>query len=114
MITRHLFQLSDTGTFTDTGGPVYGQIKQIRWNPDAGDTGCDLQLTMLPRTGDTGDGWIFYSKANMLGANFFDTNDTGLLRTVAAGDRIQVRVINQAGVATATAGRLYVYVERNG
>lgn len=109
MMQRQLFEFNDTGTFGDTGPSFSGFIHQLRWNPTAGDTGCDLQIAMLPKQGDTGDGWLIYSKTNVLGANFSEINDTGLLRTVAAGDRLRVKGINQAGVATALVGRLYVW-----
>lgn len=110
---RQIFEFNDTGTAGDTGPAFSGFVHQLRWANDtgtAGDTGCDLQIALLPRMGDTGDGWLIYSKTNVMGSNFFDTNDTGLTRTAAAGDRLRVKIINQAGVATALQGRLYVWV----
>ena len=123
-MTRQIFEFSDTGTAGDTGPATSGVIRQIRWNPSAADTGADLQIALLPRMGDTGDGWLIYSKANVLGSNFafgigqmavdhVGKTDTGLYPIYAAGDRIRPKVINQAGVATATTGRLYVWIENN-
>jgi len=123
-ITRQIFEFADTGTAGDTGPATNGIIRQIRWNPTTADTGADLQISLLPRMGDTGDGWLIYSKANVLGSNFASglgqmavdhvgKTDTGLYPIVAAGDRIRPKVVNQAGVATATTGRLYIWVESN-
>lgn len=123
-ITRQLFQFNDTGTFSDTGPATWGAIRQIRWNPTGGDTGADLEISLQPRTGDTGDGWLIYSKANALVSNFahglgqrqVDSTgkaDTGLVPIYAAGDRIRPKVTNQAGATTATTGRLYVWIENN-
>lgn len=121
-ITRQVFEFNDTGTAGDTGPATFGAIRQIRWNPSAADTGADLQISLLPRVGDTGDGWLIYSKANVLATQFayglgqlavdqVGKTDTGLCLIVAAGDRIRPKVVNQAGVGTATAGRLYIWVE---
>ncbi|MEY9099066.1 hypothetical protein ABIA24_001975 [Sinorhizobium fredii] len=124
MITRQIFEFNDTGRAGDTGPAVFGTIRQIRWNPTTADTGADLQISLLPRQGDTGDGWLIYSKANVLGANFASAlgqravdaagvTDTGLYPIYAAGERLRVKVINQAGVSTATTGRLYIWIESN-
>jgi len=123
-MTRQIFEFNDTGTAGDTGPATFGAIRQIRWNPSAGDTGADLQISLLPRKGDTGDGWLIYSKANVLGSQFayalgqlavnqVGVTDTGLALIVTAGDRLRPKVVNQAGVATATVGRLYIWVENN-
>lgn len=123
-MTRQIFEFSDTGTAGDTGPATSGVIRQIRWNPSAADTGADLQIALLPRMGDTGDGWLIYSKANVLGTQFayalgqmavnqVGVTDTGLALIALAGDRIRPKVVNQAGVATATVGRLYIWVENN-
>jgi hypothetical protein len=123
-MTRQIFEFNDTGTAGDTGPATFGAIRQIRWNPTTADTGADLQISLLPRMGDTGDGWLIYSKANVLGAQFayalgqmavdhVGKTDTGLALIVTAGDRLRPKVVNQAGVATATVGRLYIWVENN-
>lgn len=123
-MTRQIFEFNDTGTAGDTGPATFGAIRQIRWNPTAGDTGADLQIALLPKMGDTGDGWLIYSKANVLGANFafgmgqmavdhVGKTDTGLYPIFAAGDRLRPKVVNQAGVGTATVGRLYIWVENS-
>lgn len=119
-VSRQLFEFNDTGTAGDTGPATFGIIQQMRWNKISGDTGADLQIALLPKMGDTGDGWLIYSKANVLVSNFArafgqravdaaGATDTGLVPIVAAGDRIRVKVINQAGTGTALAGRLYIW-----
>lgn len=125
MMQRQIFEFNDTGTAGDTGPATFGAIRQMRWNPTGGDTGADLHISLLPRMGDTGDGWLIYSKVNALVTNFAHglgqrqvdstgKGDTGLVPIYLAGDRIRPKVVNQAGVATATQGRLYVWVESNG
>lgn len=120
-LQRQIFEFNDTGTAGDTGPSFSGFIHQMRWNPTGGDTGCDLQVALLPRAGDTGDGWLIINDANVMGAQFVrvpgqrqqdsaGVTDTGLVPIAAAGDRLRVKIINQAGVATATAGRLYIWV----
>jgi hypothetical protein len=123
-ITRQIFEFNDTGTAGDTGPATNGAIRQIRWSPTTADTGADLQIALLPRMGDTGDGWLIYSRANVLGTQFVGglgqstldhsgLSDTGLSLIVAAGERLRAKVINQAGVTTATVGRLYIWVENH-
>lgn len=111
---------TDTGTQGDTGPNIHGAIMQMRWSPTTGDTGGDLQLALLPKSGDTGDGFVFYQDNDCLGANFTrvprqpghssDGTDTGVDEyhpIVAAGDRIRVKV-TPGGASVA--GRLYVWV----
>lgn len=120
-MTRQIFEFNDTGTAGDTGPSSFGFIHQMRWNPTGGDTGCDLQVSLLPRMGDTGDGWLVINDTNVMGTQFVrvpgqrqhdaaGVTDTGLVPIVMAGDRLRVKIINQAGVATALQGRLYVWV----
>lgn len=110
---------TDTGTQGDTGVPVFGAIKQIRWSPSTGDTGADLRLDLLPRAEDTGDGFAFYNNSDCLGSAFThaprqpgvsaDGNDTGVdeyFPVVGAGDRIRVKV-TPGGAAVV--GTLYVW-----
>lgn len=123
-MTRQIFEFNDTGTAGDTGPAVFGKIRQMRWNRVSGDTGADLEVSLLPRMGDTGDGWLIYSKANSLVSDFgralgqmavdhVGKTDTGLYPICAAGDRIRPKVRNQAGAATAMVGRLYFWIETN-
>lgn len=120
-MTRQIFEFNDTGTAGDTGPASSGFIQQMRWNPTAADTGCDLQISLLPKSGDTGDGWLIINDANVMGAQFVrvpgqrqhdsaGVTDTGLVPIAMAGDRLRVKIVNQAGVATATQGRLYVWI----
>lgn len=109
MMSRVRFDFDDTGRAGDTGGPLFGVIRQIRWSADSSDTGCDLEITMLPVSDDSGDGWLAYSRANALAADFIV--DTGLSGIFAAGERLRARVVNQTGVGTATRGRLYVWLD---
>lgn len=121
-MTRQIFEFNDTGTFGDTGPSMNGVIRQMRWNPTSGDTGADLHISLLPRQGDTGDGWLIYSKANALVSNFahglgqmavdqVGKTDTGLYPIALAGDRLRPKVVNQTGASAATVGRLYIWVE---
>ena len=121
---RHTFQIdTDTGTQGDTGVPFYGAVLQMRWNPTTVDTGADLQVGMKPRTGDTGDGWLFYDDNDVLGTDFVraprqpqhgsdgavDPADTGAAFGVpvyGAGDRLRVKVIPGGA---ACAGTLYIW-----
>lgn len=118
---RQIFAINDTGRAGDTGPSTWGVLSHMRWNPDAADTGADLEIAILPKAGDSGDGWVVFSKANCLGANFvrgfgqmaYDATgkaDTGLVPIILAGDRLRVKTTNQASVTTALQGRLYVYL----
>lgn len=125
-IKRHLFNVStDTGTSAlqsgDTGKAVHGQVVQLRWNPTSVDTGGDIYVALLPKEGDSGDGFTIYSKADCLGANFtrflgypsshidgHDTGRGGAAHPYAAGDRLRIKVLPGQGECR---GRLYVYVK---
>lgn len=124
---RQIFQINtDTGTQGDTGPVISGEIAQVRWSPTVVDTGADLLMALLPRTGDTGDGFVFVNDNDCLGADFVrvprqpthdlsgaaDVTDTGTPAAPApivgaGGDRIRVKV-TPGGAACA--GRLYVWV----
>lgn len=116
---RHLFNLSDTGTMTDTGPCFFGEVCQYRWVNTGGDTGGSLEMVLMPRPSDTGEGFLIAS--HTLVPNFTkaprqpqhgvdgapDPADTGAafgVPVVAAGDRIRVKKTGAAGV-----GRLYVW-----
>lgn len=118
---RLLFNIStDTGTQGDTGALQGGEIAMLHWQPTTADTGGDLALTLLPKSGDTGDGFLLSSYNDILGANIqkfgtpFIAGDTG--RAIhaggpvvcAAGDRLRVKV-TPGGAALA--GRLYVWIK---
>ena len=125
---RYIFQINtDTGTQGDTGKDgVFGEIAQIHWNPTTADTGGDLKVALLPRQGDTGDGFEILNNADCLGANFNrvprqvthdisgapDVMDTGTPADptpyFGAGDRLRVKVIPGGA---AVVGRLYVWVK---
>jgi hypothetical protein len=123
---RYIFNVStDTGTSAlqsgDTGKSVFGQVVQLRWNPTSVDTGGDLYVALLPKDGDTGDGFTIYSKNDCLGTNFtrflgfpsshidgFDTGRGGAAHPYAAGERLRIKVL--PGQAECR-GRLYVYVK---
>ena len=121
-MNRHLFNVNtDTGTWGDTGPPFWGELKQVRWNPTTGDTGGDLKLALLPKTGDTGDGFEFFNDNDCLGTNFqrvpvqarhhsdgFDTGAADESLIAGAGDRLRVKVIPGGA---AVVGRLYIWTE---
>ena len=126
MMQRQIFEIdTDTGTQGDTGPSFFGEIAQMRWNPTTGDTGGDLLVALLPKQGDTGDGWEFYNDNDVLGTNFVraprqpqhgsdgaaDPADTGAafgVPIVGAGDRLRVKVIPGGA---AVVGRLYIWIK---
>lgn len=123
---RFVFNVStDTGASAlqsgDTGTEVWGEVRQVRWNPTSVDTGGDLYLALLPRMGDSGDGFAILDDNDCLGANFtrwlgrptshLEGNDTGRgtgACPVVAGDRLRIKVLPGQGECR---GRLYVYVK---
>ena len=119
-ITRHLFPVdTDTGTHGDTGQPFMGSIAQMRWAPQTGDTGGDLLIALLPKAGDTGEGFVFFNDNDCLGAGFnkvplqpghasdgFDTGVDQYHPIVGAGDRLRIKV-TPGGAAVI--GTLYVW-----
>ena len=95
--------------------------------PTTPDTGADLQLSLLPLSGDTGGGWVFYNQNDCLGVQFTkaprqpqhgadgaaDPSDTGAAFGVpiyGAGDRIRAKAIG-GGNAAAVNGLLYIWTE---
>jgi hypothetical protein len=126
MMQRHFFNVStDTGTYGDTGPAFFGSIMQMRWNPTTADTGADLAISLLPKMGDTGDGWLIFNDNDCLGADFVraprqsmhgadgapDPADTGAAFGVpiaSAGDRLRIKV-TPGGAAVA--GRLYIWTQ---
>lgn len=125
MIKRQVYEVAAGVVVApgDTGGPVSGLLHQLRWNPTTGDTGANLDITLCPKAGDTGDGGIIYSIAGVntkLATNFWEaprqpanyggitdnTGDSGFVPyAVAAGDRLRVKFSNSATLA----GRLYLW-----
>lgn len=123
---RLVFSVStDTGVSAlasgDTGQVIWGEVRQIRWNPTSVDTGGDLYIALLPKMGDSGDGFAILNDNDCLGANFtrwlgyptshLEGTDTGRgtgACPVAAGDRLRIKVL--PGQAECR-GRLYVYVK---
>src|SRR5690606_8979957 len=123
MFSRQLFEINtDTGSQVITGSSFFGAIMQARWVPTTGDTGADLNLTLLPNDSDTGDGWQFAIYSN-LGSQFTksptqpmhlsdgdaagsDPDTQPGVPIVSAGDKIKVEVVPGGA---AVAGRLYVW-----
>lgn len=106
MMQRQLFDLSDTGSMTDTGPNFSGRVEQWRWVNTAGDTGGNLDIGIYPRAGDTGDGWLIVSNVGLesqLKASLPD-NDTGV---VVHGAGARLRVVKSGAAGT---GRLYVWI----
>jgi hypothetical protein len=124
---RYKFDIStDTGVSTaqsgDTGHNVVGEIRQLRWNPTANDTGAGLYIALLPKSGDSGDGFAIANYTKGLNANWtrfptqqtshsdgLDTGSTTEDYFVAAGDRLRIKVTPGQNLC---AGRLYVYVKK--
>ena len=122
MMQRLIFEVdTDTGSWGDTGIPLHGELAQVRWNPTTADTGGDLKLAILPKSGDTGDGFEFFNDNDCLGTNFqrvpvqsnhhsdgFDTGAAQESLIAFAGDRLRVKVIPGGA---AVVGRLYVWTK---
>jgi len=121
MLTRQRFDVSTgSGVWTDTGPPFTGAVQQMRWDAITGDTGGDLQLSLLSEgAADTGNGWVFYDNNDCLGADFtnvpvqpshssdgFDTGVDQYNPIVAAGDRLRVKVTPGG---SAVVGTLFVW-----
>jgi len=103
-VHRQLFEIdTDTGTQGDTGPSFTGKLVQFRWVPTTGDTGDNLDVSLLPKEGDTGDGFAVWTPENLsLGLTKLDTGRP----YYAAGDRLRAKV-TPAGAACV--GRLYVW-----
>jgi len=121
-ISRVMFDFNDTGTAGDTGPHVMGALMQMHWNRTSGDTGADLRLDLLPKMGDTGDGFTIWNDANSLVSNFtavplqpahasdgFDTGVDQYHHFIFAGDRPRVKLTSQTGASAAMVGRLYLW-----
>jgi len=112
MMQRQHFSFSDTGTEGDTGMPVFGRIRQLRWVLQSGDTGGNLQVGLHPAL-DTGLGFLIFNEGLQPQMTripiHFDTG-TGLSTPViAVGDKLRVKRI---ATATGTVvGQLWVWVE---
>ena len=103
---------TDTGlnltTVGDSGPKMWGEVRQIRWAPGALnlDTGASLQIALLPKDGDSGDGFVIYEENDNLIADWVryprmpfvystgvaNTGDSGYETIVAAGDRLRVKI----------------------
>ena len=106
----------------DTGQVVYGGIVQMHWIPTVGDTGADLNVTLVPNaSGDTAGGITVFDKTDIMGTTFTrapvqplssnDSFDTGVdmyAPYVAAGDRLRAKC--QPGGSFAVDGVLHVWV----
>jgi hypothetical protein len=112
---RHLLSAADTGTQTDTGAPMSGEIRQMSWK---GDTGVTLRVTLIANIADTGDGFDIYNRALSHGHVVFaptipeipragaDTGDD-YAHPVAAGERLKLTATAK-GTAVVN-GKLYVW-----
>src|SRR5687768_14339691 len=98
---RQIFELTDTGSMGDTGANAVGRVQQLRWVNVSGDTGGTIEVAILPRMGDTGDGWLILSQGltPQIEVSFNDA-DTGNSLAMA-GDRLRVKKTGATG-----AGRL--------
>jgi hypothetical protein len=57
MLNRLRFDFATAGDpVSDTGPAVYGEIHQVVWRRASGDTGGEVELTLLPDADDTGSG----------------------------------------------------------
>lgn len=118
MITRQKFEFP-VGKRGDTGAPANGVLHQIRWLLGS-DTGQNVTVSVLPKQGDTGEGYVVYSKVNGFDAivtpGLFG-HDTGsgssFVQYSLASERIRVKITNDTGVATPNAsGTLYAWFKQ--
>ena len=111
---------TDTGAWVDTSQAVSGEVEQVSWEVEVGDTGDDLELYIRPVKSDTGDGVRFYTKANM-SADFIanprnqSDDESGAAvadfsKTVFSGEDLRVKVLPSGA---ATRGKLHVWVKTN-
>ena len=118
MIGRHTFSFN-TGASPagDTGPGIVGAVRQIRWSRESGDTGGAIAVSLLPRTGDTGDGITIlacgltpqFQKVPVQPTHHSDGFDTGAAQEVpyvAAEDRLRVKLTPSG---TGVVGRLWVW-----
>ena len=123
-MSRQIYQFDagDSGSRTDTGPAFWGEVAQLHWNPVQADTGADLVLTLIPKLGDTGDGFDVYNETDALSANLtrvprqagHDINgtDTGVdayFPIVAAGDHLRAKLV--PGDTGSVQGTLYVWIK---
>lgn len=132
MITRQIFRLtSAAGAVGHDTGRLNGEIRQMRWCPDAADTGIasTLALALLPDMADTGLGFTIYSQSVNLGTQLtkfprqpshdpqgdVDQTDTGTparpVSVVGAGDRLRATV-TPGDTGVVIAGNLYVWAKQ--
>lgn len=106
MITRQRLTIG-AGNKGDTGAAVYGKLVQLRWLAGA-DTGVNITTAILPKTGDTGQGYNVHVQVRNAD---FDTGFTDLQERYLAGERIRVKASNDTGVATPnhTGGTMYAW-----
>ena len=120
MMQRQLFNIStDTGVWTDSGPSFSGEILQARYEVITGDTGGDLAIWLQQANGDTGNGIVVATHANLntdfvrcwrqpvhSTAGAVDTGADQTVPIVAAGDHLRVKV-TPGGAAVA--GKLYIW-----
>ena len=122
MYQRHLLEINDTGTAAVTSAPVVGEIRQMAWNPTS-DTGATVEVTLMPRAADTGDGIQLYNEADVAQGQFvvapviaevdalgLDTGVDSYAAPVAAGDAIRLKTTAKGTLAVN--GKLYVWTRR--
>jgi hypothetical protein len=114
MMQRQAFHFADTGTEGDSGPPIFGTIRHVRWILESGDTGGSLQIGLHPAlASDTGLGFLVINEGLQPQMTrvpiHFDTG-TGLSTAIiGVGDRLRVKRI--ASALGAIVGRVYVWIE---
>lgn len=97
------------GNKGDTGAPVEGSLVQLRWLAGT-DTGVNINVAVLPKVGDTGEGYIVHTR---LINTDFDTGFPGHTVRYLDGERLRVKASNDTGVASPnhSGGVMYAWFE---
>jgi hypothetical protein len=114
-IARYTIAVNDTGTSSHTTPPVNGRWLYAHWSPSAGDTGVTLTLSVQRDLADTGNDSVIFTNG-LGGVDFYEDTGGPVVSSQLgfASERLKLGVVVQAGVATATVGKLYVYVDEAG
>jgi len=120
---KHVFALTipSAAAVSDTGlYPAFGSLDQVRWVPDAQDTGpapssATFAVWMQRAKGeDTGISQVVFSAAAVPGNDAtWSVEDTGGHKFYLAGELLKVRA-TAADTGAAVAGKFYVYTSGNG
>jgi len=120
MMQRMQFRFSDTGTEQQIGPPFFGEIVQMRYTTQSGDTGGAIVAMLDVDQLDTGQGFTFlnhgltpqFNRAPVQPTQHFDGFDTGAAQEapiISSGERM--RITRVATTGPAGVGRLWVWTK---